>query len=115
MTHPLARILAIALTIALFVVGGRPEAGAVFSGAAHTVAHVLVYGAIAFFYARGFARWPVIAVALLVSAIGCAHEFYEISAHGHTFEFVDAGVNAVGALAGSFIGRMLKIGRRGAQ
>jgi hypothetical protein len=114
MTHPLARILAIALTIALFVVGGRPEAGAVFSGAAHTVAHFVVYGAIAFFYARGFGRWPFIAVALLVSAIGCVHEFYEITAHGHAFEFVDAGVNACGALVGALLGRMLKTWR-GAQ
>jgi peptidoglycan/LPS O-acetylase OafA/YrhL len=96
---------AVLLTFALFVVGGRPAAGQIFSGTAHYAAHIAAYAAIAFAYVRGCPQWPLVRVAVLVAIIGGIHETYEISAHDHPFEYVDAAVNALGALAGATLER----------
>jgi VanZ family protein len=96
-------IAAIGLTIGLFVVGGRPEAGQVFKGNWHWAAHLLSYALIALAYALALPRISVFSVAAIVAAIGGIHEFYEIEAHGHDFETPDLLVNATGALLGSML------------
>lgn len=92
------------LTIGLFVIGGKPEAGQVFKGVFHWLAHLGAYGLIAAVYCFALPRltWPYIA--LIVAGIGGVHEFYEITAHGHEFEYLDAAVNGIGASIGAFIG-----------
>ena len=93
----------IALTVGLFVVGGRPEAGQVFKGNWHWVAHVISYALIALAYALALPRLGVLYVAAIVAAIGGIHEIYEIEKHGHDFETADLLVNALGALLGSLL------------
>jgi VanZ family protein len=96
-------IAAIGLTIGLFVVGGRPEAGHIFKGNWHWVAHLFSYALIASAYALALPGLGMLSVAGIVAAIGGVHEFYEIEAHGHDFETVDVLVNAAGALLGSLL------------
>jgi VanZ family protein len=102
-----AAALAVALTLGLFVVGGRPEAGQVFQGNLHWLAHLGSYALIALTYALAWPRLGVLAVAGIVAAIGGIHETYEITAHGHDFEIADALVNAAGALLGSLLRRLV--------
>jgi hypothetical protein len=97
----LGAFAAIGLTIGLFVVGGRPEAGQIFKGHWHWVAHLLSYALIACAYGLALPRFGILSVAAIVAAIGGIHEFYEIEAHGHDFETADLLVNAAGALFGS--------------
>ena len=101
-----AAFVAIGLTVGLFVIGGRPEAGQVFKGNAHWIAHFASYALIALAYGLAFPSLGVVRGTLIVAAIGGIHEFYEISAHGHDFEIADAIVNAGGALAGSLLARV---------
>ena len=104
--RPPAMLLALLLTAGLFLVGGRPEASHYFPGPAHWIAHFGTYGLIAAAYARALPRLGVLPVAALVMVIGIVHEYYEIGSHGHDFEYLDAAVNGLGALAGSFAGRI---------
>jgi glycine/D-amino acid oxidase-like deaminating enzyme len=103
----LSAIAATGLTIGLFVVGGRPEAGQVFTGNAHWVAHLLSYAVIALAYALAMPRLGVLSVMAIVAAVGGIHEVYEIDAHGHPFETVDFLVNAAGAWLGSLLARAI--------
>jgi VanZ family protein len=96
---------AIVLTVGLFVVGGRPEAGQIFKGNWHWVAHLFSYALIALAYALALPGFGWLYVAAMVAMIGGIHEFYEIQAHGHDFETADLLVNATGALLGSLLRR----------
>jgi VanZ family protein len=102
----LGAFAAIGLTIGLFVVGGRPEAGQIFKGHWHWVAHLLIYALIACAYGLALPRLDILSVAAIVAAIGGFHEFYEIEAHGHDFETADLLVNAAGALIGALAGAL---------
>ena len=73
----------------------------------HWVAHLGTYAVIAAAYAYAFPRLGILGVAAIVAGIGVAHEYYEISAHAHEFETLDAAVNSLGALAGSLAARRL--------
>ncbi|HQW20400.1 MAG TPA: hypothetical protein PLI90_06980 [Rhodocyclaceae bacterium] len=96
-----AGIAAVALTLALFAVGGRPNAGQAFQGMYHWLAHLGIYWLIAVVYGFALPRlaWPL--VGLIVAGIGATHEFYEITAHHHEMEYADAGINALGAFLGA--------------
>ena len=87
-----AGIAAVALTLALFAVGGRPNAGQAFQGMYHWLAHLGIYWLIAVVYGFALPRlaWPL--VGLIVAGIGATHEFYE---------YADAGINALGAFLGA--------------
>lgn len=102
--HRNAAISAVILTLGLFVIGGRPEAGQVFQGIYHWLAHLGAYGLIAVAYCLALPRlaWPFIAA--MVAGIGAVHEFYEITAHSHDYEYLDALVNGIGATIGALIG-----------
>jgi VanZ family protein len=100
-----AAVAAVVLTTALFVIGGRPEAGQVFKGPWHFIAHFGTYAVIAVAYLMAWPRLNFLACAALVAAIGAIHEAYEIEAHGHGFEVADAIVNGAGALFGAFLAR----------
>jgi hypothetical protein len=99
--HAVAIVSAAALTLLLFIVGGRPEAGQIFHGGYHWLAHLGTFWLIAIVYGFALPRlaWPW--VGLIVAAIGGIHEFYEISAHGHPMEYPDVAVNALGAFLGA--------------
>jgi hypothetical protein len=101
--------VAIGLTIGLFLVGGRPEAGQIFKGNWHWVAHLSSYALIALAYALALPRFGILTVAAIVAAIGGIHEFYEIEAHGHDFETADFLVNASGSLLGSLLRRAVPV------
>lgn len=91
----------VALTLGLFIVGGRPEAGQIFHGVYHWLAHLGAYWLIAVVYGFALPRlaWPW--VGLIVAGIGGIHEFYEITAHHHPIEYADVGINALGAFLGA--------------
>ena len=94
---------AVILTLALFRHGGQPQAGQVFQGVFHWLAHLGAYAviAVAFCYALPRQHWLI--AAAIVAAIGIAHEYYEIEAHAHSFESLDALVNAIGSACGAYI------------
>ena len=102
-------LCALALTVGLFLIGGRPGAGAVFKGHMHWIAHFLTYAVIAVSYAKGLPRVAVIWIACLVAGIGGLHELYEISSHSHGFEFNDFLVNSLGAFAGALASRFVSV------
>ena len=97
----IAGIAAVVLTLALFVVGGRPNAGQEFQGVYHWLAHLNTYWLIAVVYGFALPRlaWPL--VGLIVACIGATHEFYEITTHHHEMEYADVGINALGAWLGA--------------
>jgi len=94
---------ALALTIALFLVGGQQWAGSVFIGQTHWIAHFFAYALIAIMYVKGLPRVAVFLIGVLVTGIGGLHEVYEISSHGHPFEFNDFLVNSLGAFTGALL------------
>jgi hypothetical protein len=96
---------ALALTVALFLIGGQPGAGNAFEGGWHWIAHIATYAVIAASYASGFPRVPVLLIGGWVAAIGGLHEVYEIGSHGHDFEFDDFLVNAMASFGGSALSR----------
>lgn len=98
--YPAAAVAAL-LTLVLFIVGGRPDAGQDFQGVYHWLAHLGAYWLIAIAYGFALPRlaWPW--VGLIVAGIGAIHEVYEITAHHHAMEYADAGINALGAFLGA--------------
>lgn len=101
------RALAIALTVFLFVVGSFPAAGKAFPGVMHWLAHFATYAVIAFSYGLGWHKQPAMLVAGFVAALGAIHEYSEIFTHEHTFEIADALVNAIGAVVGVAVERVV--------
>ncbi|MES2356347.1 MAG: hypothetical protein V4568_18490 [Pseudomonadota bacterium] len=96
---------ALALTAALFLVGGQQWAGTVFKGQTHWIAHFVAYAFIAIMYVKGLPRATVLLIGCLVTGIGGLHEVYEITSHGHPFEFNDFLVNSLGAFTGALLAR----------
>lgn len=103
----LARAAAVLLTLGLFTIGSLPSAGQAFPGAMHWAAHLAVYALIAFTFGLGWPQWPAAHVVALAAAIGIIHEITEIITHSHVFETEDVIVNAIGALIGVTIQRIL--------
>lgn len=103
-----AALAAILMTIGLFVIGGHPQAGLIFTGNYHWLAHFLAYAAIALVYCLAMPGQTWLLPGLIVAGIGAAHEFYEITAHSHDYEYPDALVNGIGAFAGAAFGAFLK-------
>jgi VanZ family protein len=98
-----ARVTAVVLVLLLFTVGSLPETGSAFPGAMHWIAHLGMYALLAFVIGLGWRHWPAYGVVVLVALIGVAHEASEIITHHHALEIWDVGVNALGALAGTFM------------
>ena len=96
---------ALALTVVLFFIGGQAGAGSVFEGVRHWIAHIVTYAVIAASYARGLPGVRGLLIGGLVAAMGGLHEVYEISSHGHDFEFDDFLVNSLASFGGSALSR----------
>lgn len=96
----LYRAATVLLILGLFTVGSIPTAGQAFPGTMHWVAHVSTYALIAFVWGIGWRGMQAISIAAIVTAIGVCHELTEIITHNHDFEYMDAVVNGLGALAG---------------
>ena len=104
----IARTAAVLLTLGLFTIGSVPATGQAFPGALHWVAHLGAYALIACAFGLGWPLRPAALVAAFVAAIGAIHEGSEIFTHSHVFETADAIVNAIGALIGVAMQRVLQ-------
>ncbi len=104
----LARATAVLLTLGLFTIGSIPAAGLAFPGVLHWIAHLGAYALLAFACGLGWPLRPAAHMAAVVAAIGAIHEVTEIITHGHAFETEDVIVNAIGALIGVAIQRVMQ-------
>ena len=90
-----------AMALALLWVAGQPGAGEMFPGRWHSIAHFVTFAVLAAVWTLGLPRIPVLATVAGVVAFGFLHEACEIRGHAHGFEFYDAIIDGLGAIAGS--------------
>jgi VanZ family protein len=102
-----SRVLAIVLTVLLFVAGSFPSAGQAFPGVTHWVAHFVAFAVIAFAYALGWKKQPALLVVGYVAALGAIQECSEIFTHHHALEIADILVDFFGAGIGVVLKRAI--------
>lgn len=100
-------LIAMVLTIVLFILGGHPSTAGMFSSTGHDAAHLGAFALMALFYARGLPRLHWLVVALLVVAIGGAHELFQLTTRAHDAELDDFLLNSAGAFLGTTSYRLL--------
>jgi hypothetical protein len=104
-----ATLLALTLTAALFLLGGKVISASLF-GAWHDAVHVATFIVLALAYALALPRVHWSYIALGVIAIGGAHELFQV-ASGHQrfgFEYDDFFCNAAGAGLGGCLRGLVK-------
>jgi hypothetical protein len=107
-------LIAIALTIGVFVLGGQSWSAMVIGKAVpswHYFAHLGSFAVIALSYARALPRSSFLVIASLAAAVGGAHELYQLLTPAHDAELDDFLVNAAGAVFGVIASRVLLFGR----
>jgi hypothetical protein len=77
----------------------------------HDLAHLASFAVLAIVWSFAYPRLPLLLVVLPVAALGFVQEAIEIVGHGHPFEFSDAIVDALGAVAGVICSRLLLLAR----
>jgi hypothetical protein len=106
--------VALALTVGVFVLGGQSWSATVIGKAGpswHYVAHLGSFAVIALSYARALPRTSLLMIAGLATAVGGAHELYQLLTPAHDAELDDFLVNAAGAVLGALASRVLMFGR----
>jgi len=98
---------ALALSAALVWASFIPAAGHAFGGGWHWLAHFGAFLALALAWRGALPRAPAWGVALGVIAFGFAQEAIEVVGHAHGYELGDALVDALGAVVGIALARLV--------
>jgi VanZ family protein len=97
-------VVGVAMAIGLFVIASEPNAGRLFHGRWHHVAHFATFALLGGIWTLALPRVPVRHIAAGAVAFGFLHEGLEILGHLHAFELRDAVVNGAGAIVGATCG-----------
>jgi hypothetical protein len=108
-----AALLALSLTLGLFLLGGKVVSASKFD-AWHNAVHIATFVLLALVYALALPRVHWSYIALGAVAIGGLHELYQlgIGQHRFRFEYDDFFYNAAGACLGGCLRFVLNQGRR---
>ena len=93
-------ITAVAIVLALLVLGRMPGAGNLIPSPWDKLAHIFVYGALAVCIRLGASDMPVTWVVLITAAIGLLDELHQATIPGRTAAMADILADVGGALAG---------------
>jgi len=102
-------VSAIGMTAALLVVSVTPSAGATLSSQAHWLVHFAAFAALGAGWTRSLPQIPSLVVTLGAVAFASVHEAIEIVGHSHDYELGDVAVDAVGAMAGVWLTRLMMV------
>lgn len=100
-------VSALGMTAALVVVSVVPSAGPTLSSQSHWVAHFAAFAAFGAAWTRGLPQIPSLIVTLATVAFASVHEAIEIVGHSHGYEMADVAADAVGAMAGIWLARLM--------
>jgi VanZ family protein len=95
------------MTAALVVVGLVPSAGPTLSSQSHWLAHFAAFVVLSAAWTRGLPQIPSLIVTLAIVAFALVHEAIEIVGHSHGYEMGDVAADAVGAMAGIWVTRLM--------
>jgi VanZ family protein len=102
-----ALVSALGMTAALIVVSVVPSAVPALSSQAHWVAHFAAFAALGAAWSRALPSVPGLVMMLVTVAFASLHEAIEIVGHSHDYELGDVAVDAVGAMAGVWLMRLM--------